>query len=131
MGYDVASEDKRVGWKVLILDFMERYFYLICFATYALQEGAGGYERSFSSWMDEHKELRTMYDFAFVTYADLPRGPIKNNSMRRLAATTLLDILPPAIADRVNKKMEEDPNGSHDFLTLVGLVSYYGSGEED
>ena len=32
--------------------------------------------------------------------SDLPRGPIKNNSMRRLAATTLLDILPPKIADR-------------------------------
>jgi len=171
--YDVASEDKQVGWKVIILDFMERYFYLICFATYALQEGPGDYERSFSSWMDEHKDLRimidqgkdklewyrtvdaaklehlkdmmnapnykenlgtlirTIYDFAFVTYADLPRGPIKNNSMRRLAATTLLDILPPKIADRVNKKMEEDPNCTHDFLTLVGLVSYYGSGEDD
>ena len=140
--YDVASEDKQVGWKAIILDFMERYFYLICFATYALEFGPGGYERSFSSWMDEHKELRimidqgkdklewyrtvdaaklehlkdmmnapnykenlgtlirTIYDFAFVTYADLPRGPIKNNSMRRLAATTLLDILPPKIADR-------------------------------
>merc|ERR1711988_1154195 len=144
--YDVASEDKQVGWKALILDFMERYFYLICFATYALQEGHAGYQKSFSSWMDDHKELRmmidqgkdnlgtlirTIYDFAFVTYADLPRGPIKNNSMRRLAATTLLDILPPKIAERVNKKMEEDPNGCHDFLTLVGLVSYYGSGEDD
>ena len=32
---------------------------------------------------------------------------------------------------RVNQKMEEDPNSTHDFLTLVGLVSYYGSGEED
>jgi len=71
--------------------------------------------------------IRTIYDFAFVTYADLPRGPIKNNSMRRLAATTLMDILPTDIADRVNKKMEEDPSSTHDFLTLVGLVSYYGS----
>ena len=73
---------------------------------------------------------RTIYDFAFVTYADLPRGAIKNNSMRRLAATTLMEILPPHIAERVNKKMEEDPSGSHDFLSLVGLVSYYGAGEE-
>ena len=31
---------------------------------------------------------------------------------------------------QVNRKMEEDPNGSHDFLTLVGLVSYYGD-EDD
>jgi hypothetical protein len=29
---------------------------------------------------------RTIYEFAFLTYADLPRGPIKNNSMRKLAA---------------------------------------------
>merc|ERR1712141_568427 len=161
--YDVATEDKQVAWKHLILSFMERYFYLICFATYALQHGPGGYQKSFQAYMDEHKELRTMieegkdklewyrtvdasklehlkeiinspnykdnlgtlirtiYDFAFMTYADLPRGAIKNNSMRRLAATTLMDILPPEIAERVNKKMEEDPNSTHDFLSLVGL----------
>ena len=65
----MASEDKQVGWKVLILDFMERYFYLICFATYALQEGAGGYERSFSSWMDEHKELRIMIGEYYLSFA--------------------------------------------------------------
>jgi len=170
--YDVATEDKQVAWKALILNFMERYFYLICFATYALEHGKGGYQKAFTSWMDDHKDLRTMieegkdklewyrtvdaaklehlkdlmkaddykenlgvlirtiYDFAFVTYADLPRGAIKNNSMRRLAATTLMEILPPHIAERVNKKMEEDPSSSHDFLSLVGLVSYYGSGEE-
>jgi hypothetical protein len=170
--YDVATEDKQVAWKTLILNFMERYFYLICFATYALEHGKGGYQKAFTTWMDEHKELRgmieegrdklewyrtvdaaklehlkelinapnykenlgvlirTIYDFAFVTYADLPRGAIKNNSMRRLAATTLMEILPPDIADRVNKKMEEDPSSSHDFLSLVGLVSYYGAGED-
>ena len=169
--YDVATEDKQVAWKALILNFMERYFYLICFATYALEHGKAGYQMAFTQWMDEHKELRTMieegkdklewyrtvdaaklehlkelmladnykenlgvlirtiYDFAFVTYADLPRGAIKNNSMRRLAATTLMEILPPDIAGRVNKKMEEDPSSSHDFLSLVGMVSYYGSGE--
>jgi len=166
--YDVATEDKQVAWKVLILNFMERYFYLICFATYTLENGPIGYPKNFTTWMDEHKELRdmiqegrdklewyrtvdaaklellkelmaapnykdnlgvlirTIYDFAFVTYADLPRGPIKNNSMRRLAATTLMEILPPNIAEKVNKKMEEDPNSSHDFLSLIGLVSHYG-----
>ena len=29
--YDVAPEDKQVAWKEMILNFMERYFYLICF----------------------------------------------------------------------------------------------------
>ena len=56
----MAPEDKQVGWKALILDFMERYFYLICFATYAMEFGPSGYQKSFVSWMDDHKELRTM-----------------------------------------------------------------------
>jgi len=166
--YDVASEDKQVVWKQMILAYLERYFYLICFATYALEVGSGGFDRSFVSWMDERSHLRkmidegkdklewyrqvdpaklntlkeiinspdykenmgklikTIYEFAFMTYADLPRGPIKNNSMRKLAATTLLEILPPDIAANVNKKLEEG-TGGHDFLTVVGLVSYYGS----
>merc|ERR1712018_903722 len=50
---------KQVAWKALILNFMERYFYLICFATYALEHGPGGYQKAFTTWMDEHKELRT------------------------------------------------------------------------
>ena len=58
--YDVASEDKQVAWKALILNFMERYFYLICFATYALEFGPSGYQKSFVSWMDDHTDLRTM-----------------------------------------------------------------------
>merc|ERR1712038_1162652 len=60
--YDVASEDKQVAWKALILNFMERYFYLICFATYAPEHGPTGYQKSFVSWMDEHQDLRTMID---------------------------------------------------------------------
>ena len=60
--YDVATEDKQVAWKHLILSFMERYFYLICFATYALEHGPGGYQKSFQAYMDEHKELRTMIE---------------------------------------------------------------------
>ena len=66
--YDVASEDKQVAWKALILNFMERYFYLICFATYALEFGPSGYPKSFVSWMDDHKELRTMIgEFILIT----------------------------------------------------------------
>ena len=71
--YDVSPEDKQVsqqpsqylliksiqvGWKSLILDFMERYFYLICFAAYALEHGPNNYQKSFKSWMDDHNELR-------------------------------------------------------------------------
>merc|ERR1719411_1084490 len=60
--YDVASEDKQVAWKALILNFMERYFYLICFATYAKEFGPAGFQKSFVSWMDDHSELRTMIE---------------------------------------------------------------------
>ena len=78
--YDVSPEDKQVllksatnihiifksnqvGWKSLILDFMERYFYLICFAAYALEHGPNNYQKSFKSWMDDHNELRQSNDF--------------------------------------------------------------------
>jgi len=164
--YDVAPEERQIAWKNMILDFMERYFYLICFSTYALEYGPGGYPKTFVEWMDEHKELRamidegkdklewyrqvdpgklntlkdliqapnfkdnmptlirTIYEFAFLTYSDLPRGPIKNNSMRKLAAKTLMEILPEDIAANVQKKLDEQ-SVSPDFVTLVGMVSYY------
>jgi len=163
--YDVAPEDKQKEWKLMILNFMKRYFYLICFATYALQEGPGGFTSTFASFMDGHSELReqieegkdklewtrqvdpaklntlreliagpdykanmqriirTIYDFAFMTYSDLPRGPIKNNSMRKLAAKTLMEILPPEIEEMVQKKLEEK-NTSPDFLTVIGMITY-------
>ncbi len=36
------------------------------------------------------------------------RGPIKNNSMRKLAAKTLMEILPPNIADRWDRKDDRE-----------------------
>merc|ERR1712181_106891 len=161
--YDVAPEDKQKEWKQMILNFMQRYFYLICFATYALEVGPGGFQTTFSQFMDGHSELRpmieegkdklewtrqvdpaklntlkeliagpdykenmqkiirTIYEFAFMTYADLPRGPIKNNSMRKLASKTLMEILPPEIEEMVQKKLDER-NASADFLTIIGLI---------
>jgi hypothetical protein len=58
--YDVAPEEKQVVWKQMILNFMERYFYLICFASYALKAGADGFKNTFKSWLDERPHLRTM-----------------------------------------------------------------------
>merc|ERR1711892_1316138 len=165
--YDVASEDKQMAYKIMIINFIERYFYLICFAKYSLEFAPSGYQKSFDSWIKDSQELvlmategkdklewsrtvdaskleqlreimadpnykdnlsaliRTIYDFAYLTYADLPRGQIKNNSMKKLAATTLMDILPPDLSDKITKKIDEDPNCSHDFLTIVGMVSYF------
>merc|ERR1712099_66593 len=149
---------------------MERYFYLICFATYSNEIGGQGYKTSFKSWMDEKPDLRnminegkdklewyrqvdpaklntlkdlinapnykenlatlirTIYEFAFLTYADLPRGPIKNNSMRKLAAKTLMEILPSDIGHDIQKKLDEHAS-SPDFITLIGLVSYHSKEE--
>lgn len=72
--------------------------------------------------------IRTIYEFAFLTYADLPRGPIKNNSMRKLAAKTLMEILPSDIGHDIQKKLDEH-SASPDFVTLIGLVSYHGKEE--
>jgi len=63
--------------------------------------------------------IRTIYDFAYITYSDLPRGQvrlthsldlkqnyhlfqIKNNSMKKLAATTLMEILPQEMQNNVS-----------------------------
>ena len=165
--YDVATEDKQCVFKAMIVNFIERYFYLVCFTTYSLKFGPAGYQKSFQEWMEENKELkqmasdgkdklewsrtvdagklellekllndpnykdnlplliRTIFEFAYQTYSDLPRGPIKNNSMRKLAAMTLMEILPTEIGEKVAKKLEEDPHITHDFLSIVGLVSYF------
>lgn len=165
--YDVAAEDKQAAFKKSIINFIERYFYIICFSTYALQYGPSGYNVTFMEWIENQKHLkdmaeegkdklewsrtvdaskleqlralmsspdykdnlgvlvRTIYDFAFITYSDLPRGPVKNNSMKKLAASTLLEILPTDIAENVTKRLEEQPSTSHDFVTIMGLVAHY------
>merc|ERR1712179_33213 len=54
--YDAATEDRQVVWKRMIINFIERYFYLICFATYARLQGPGGFQKTFVAWMDEQKD---------------------------------------------------------------------------
>jgi len=164
--YDVAPEDKQLAFKQMIINFIERYFYILCFATYSLDLGFKDYSITFTDWIKERPELitmategkdklewsrtvdsskletlkalmadpnykdnlnviiRTIYDFAYMTYADLPRGAIKNNSMKKLAANTLMEILPEEMQNMIMKKLDEDPTMTHDFLTIVGLVSY-------
>ena len=59
-------------------------------------------------------------------FLDLPKGPIKNNSMRKLAAKTLMEILPPDITSKVQERLEEQ-GANPDFVTLMGLISFYGA----
>lgn len=51
----------------MILNFMERYFYLICFASYALNAGPGGFQTTFKAWMDERPHLRKGLGSTWVT----------------------------------------------------------------
>merc|ERR1712168_571150 len=161
--YDASTEDKQIFWKTMIINYLERYFYLICFATYVRQNANEGFKKSFGAWLDEHKELRGMiaegrdklewtrkvdqtrveelrnklsgpdykdklgllvsdlYKLAFQTYNDIPRGPIKDNLMRKLACKTLMEILPGDEQSRVQQELTEKKL-SVDFDTVVGLV---------
>lgn len=58
--YDASTEDKQFVWKNMIINYLERYFYIICFATYVRQNTDDGFKKSFVAWLDEHKELRGM-----------------------------------------------------------------------
>ena len=58
--YDAATEDRQAVWKKMIINFIERYFYLICFATYAKQYGPEGFKKSFVEWINENSSVRDM-----------------------------------------------------------------------
>jgi len=161
--YDASTEDKQIVWKTMIINYIERYFYIICFATYVKEEVAGGFQKSFVAWLDAHSELRPMiaegkdklewtrkvdqtkveelrqkisgpdykeklgllvsdlYKLAFSTYHDIPRGPIKDNLMRKLACKTLMEILPSDVNAAITAELAEKKL-SIDFDTVVGLV---------
>ena len=70
------------------------------------------------------KLLMSKLSFTIYYAADLPRGPIKNNSMRKLAAKTLMEILPGELTSKVHARLEEQA-ANPDFVTLIGLVSFY------
>ena len=52
--------DRQSHWKKMIINFIERYFYLICFATYAKQFGPEGFKKTFVEFMNENSALRDM-----------------------------------------------------------------------
>ena len=51
--YDVAPEDRQVAFKQMILNFMVRYFYLICFSVYASENGPEGFGKTFTEVCSE------------------------------------------------------------------------------
>ena len=40
----------------MIINFIQRYFYTICFAQYAIHNGYLGYPQSFADWMTNSKD---------------------------------------------------------------------------
>ena len=60
--YDASTEDKQAVWKTMIINYLERYFYIICFATYVKEHEAGGFQKTFVQWLSEHSELKPMID---------------------------------------------------------------------
>ena len=52
----MAAEDKQVAYKEMIINFIQRYFYTICFAQYAIHNGYLGYPQSFADWMTNSKD---------------------------------------------------------------------------
>merc|ERR1712117_61163 len=161
--YDAATEDRQSHWKKMIINFIERYFYLICFTTYAKQFGPEGFKKTFVEFMNENSSLRDMinngkdklewsrrvdqgavneiqglissgdfkeklgevvtklYKISHTTYADMPRGAIKDTLMRKLTCKTLMEIIPSDTLDKVKKELEEKKLSS-DFETVLGLV---------
>merc|ERR1711892_1662448 len=45
--YDASTEDKQSVWKTMIINYIERYFFLICFATYVKEQEADGFKKTF------------------------------------------------------------------------------------
>jgi len=161
--YDAATEDRQAHWKKMIINFIERYFYLICFATYAKQFGPDGFKKSFKEWMNENSSLRDMiengkdklewsrkvdqgavneiqglisgdnfkdkmgevvtklYKISHTTYADMPRGVIKDTLMRKLTCKTMMEILPSDTMTKVQEQLVKQKLSS-DFETVLGLV---------
>jgi hypothetical protein len=42
----------------MIINFIERYFYIICFSTYARAAAKDGFKTTFTAWMNENSSLR-------------------------------------------------------------------------
>ena len=45
--------------------------------------------------------------------------------MKKLCASTLMEILPEEIAAKVNRKLDADPSRSHDFKSIIGMLAYF------
>jgi len=56
--HDFEPKKKRPFWKQMSKNFIERYYYLVCFATYCKIYAPRGFDWTFTMWMDCRAELR-------------------------------------------------------------------------
>merc|ERR1712180_418798 len=59
---DAVSGDEALVLKKKLLNYLERYFYLVCFGGYCRQQGPEKFTKSFVSWLEERKELEDMVE---------------------------------------------------------------------
>jgi hypothetical protein len=57
---DTTSGDEQIEMKRKLLNYLERYFYLVCFGAYCRQQGPENFPKSFVSWLDDRKEIADM-----------------------------------------------------------------------
>ena len=58
--YDAATKDGQTHWKRMIINFIEIYFYLICFAIFARQFGPERCKKTFVEFMNKNSSLRDL-----------------------------------------------------------------------
>lgn len=56
--HDFEPKKKKPFWKQMSKNFIERYYYLVCFATYCKIYAPRGFDWTFTMWMDCRAELR-------------------------------------------------------------------------
>jgi len=59
---EAAIGEEQEALKKNLLNYIERYFYLVCFGSYCRQEGPGKFKKSFVSWLEERKEIAEMVE---------------------------------------------------------------------
>merc|ERR1711990_796111 len=58
--HDFEPKIKKPFWKQMSKNFIERYVYLVVFTTYVKAFSHRDFDKSFTHWMDERAELRTV-----------------------------------------------------------------------
>jgi len=59
---DATSGEEQMVLKKRLLNYLERYFYLVCFGAYCRQEGPELFKKPFVAWLDEKKDIADMVE---------------------------------------------------------------------